>query len=502
MPQDKADTPNKPDPAGKPDAGKITVSWDELNTRKVEQRLKEQDALTRNRAYAAMDGSAVAPDEPRAGGGVGTLWRNSVVALAAFGLIGGLLAWGCGALLEFKADLQASAIERLAGVANLAEQYEKDLKAGQMPEADSDFSVSQAIQLGAEENAYFAAAVPKVEADVRKRQLYAVERARDAGTLSPERAAAAAARITAGQEGNPYFAVLADAGLSPEQQDRKLAALNARRDAELAAIASRDQAKALVSNILAFGVRGVIVAVLLAIALPLTENNLQAVIVNGSVGAALGLIGGVAAAFVTSLIRRAAAGTPPDSAQAFLTTVAVWGAMGLFLTVAPGLVMRNGKKLAIGLAGGLIGGLIGGVAYEPIRSAYPTQPRLAELVAMILIGLLAGLATGLIEDAAKAGWVKVVQGLIAGKQFILYRNPTFIGAGPDCQIYLFKDPKVGRRHAAIHIVAGGYELEDLPLGTDTLVNGKAVKRARLKNGDRIQIGGTQLVFMEKAQAGA
>ena len=123
------------------------------------------------------------------------------------------------------------------------------------------------------------------------------------------------------------------------------------------------------------------------------------------------------------------------------------------------------------------------------------------MVAMLAIGLFAGLATGIIENAAKTGWVKVVAGLIAGKQFILYRNPTFLGSGPDCQIYLFKDPQVGRRHAAIHIVPGGFELEDLPLGTSTLVNGKAVQRARLRNGDRIQIGSTALVFQEKTPAG-
>ena len=99
-----------------------------------------------------------------------------------------------------------------------------------------------------------------------------------------------------------------------------------------------------------------------------------------------------------------------------------------------------------------------------------------ELVAMLAIGLFAGLATGMIENVAKTGWVKVVAGLIAGKQFILYRNPTFLGSGPDCQIYLFKDPQVGRRHAAIHIIPGGFELEDLPLGEPTYVNGKPVNR--------------------------
>jgi predicted component of type VI protein secretion system len=103
----------------------------------------------------------------------------------------------------------------------------------------------------------------------------------------------------------------------------------------------------------------------------------------------------------------------------------------------------------------------------------------------------------LIENAAKGGWLKVTAGLITGKQFILYRNPTFIGSGPECPIYLFRDPKVGKRHAAVHIVLGGFEIENLPLGADTLINGKSVKRARLRAGDVIQVGATKFLFQEK-----
>ena len=70
MPQDKADT----NPAGENAArdgappSKLTVTWDDLQTRKVDQRLKEQDALARNRVYAAMDESTVAPPLTRSGG--------------------------------------------------------------------------------------------------------------------------------------------------------------------------------------------------------------------------------------------------------------------------------------------------------------------------------------------------------------------------------------------------------------------------------------------------
>ena len=139
-----------------------------------------------------------------------------------------------------------------------------------------------------------------------------------------------------------------------------------------------------------------------------------------------------------------------------------------------------------------LGGLIGGALYGLIP-----EKHVSGLAAFVAIGVIAGLSTGLLENAVKSGWLKVTRGIIAGKQFILYRNPTYIGSSPDCQIYLFKDSNVGKRHAAIHLLPTGIEIENLPLGTATLVNGKSVERAKLKNGDEVQISKTSFRFQEK-----
>ena len=125
-----------------------------------------------------------------------------------------------------------------------------------------------------------------------------------------------------------------------------------------------------------------------------------------------------------------------------------------------GLVLANFKRLQVGLIGGLIGGVVGGLLYDPVKQMWGEN--LSRLIGIVAIGLVAGVASGVIENVVKTGWVKVVAGMIAGKQFVLYRNPTYIGSSPQSHIYLFKDPKVGRRHAAIHIIPGGYEIEDLP----------------------------------------
>ena len=255
-------------------------------------------------------------------------------------------------------------------------------------------------------------------------------------------------------------------------------------------------------SVVSFGLSGMLLALCLGIAEPLTERNQAAAVKNGAISAVLGLVGGIIVSLFIDRIYKTIAGDGPRNGKGFtaqdmLAHAIAWGVLGLFLSAGPGLLLRNPRKLAIGVAGGLIGGTVGGMLFDPVGSLFGVE--ISRLIAFSAIGGLAGLSTALIENVAKTGWLRVTRGLIAGKQFILYRNPTFIGSAPDTQIYLFRDPKVGRRHAALHIVPGGIEIEDLPLGAPTLVNGKPVARIRLHHGDEIAIGATRFLFQEKAR---
>src|SRR5438067_1281765 len=76
---------------------KIQIQWDDLKSRKVDQRLREQEALERNRRQAdgqllddGSDESAVST------GRSSSIWYNTIFTMAVFGLLGGLLAWGAG----------------------------------------------------------------------------------------------------------------------------------------------------------------------------------------------------------------------------------------------------------------------------------------------------------------------------------------------------------------------------------------------------------------------
>jgi pSer/pThr/pTyr-binding forkhead associated (FHA) protein len=80
----------------------------------------------------------------------------------------------------------------------------------------------------------------------------------------------------------------------------------------------------------------------------------------------------------------------------------------------------------------------------------------------------------------------------ATRNFELQPEMT-IGRRRDCDIFL-EDLAVSRIHASIHqLPNGNYELEDHRSATGTFVNGQAIKRYRLKNGDVVQIGSSKLL---------
>jgi pSer/pThr/pTyr-binding forkhead associated (FHA) protein len=101
---------------------------------------------------------------------------------------------------------------------------------------------------------------------------------------------------------------------------------------------------------------------------------------------------------------------------------------------------------------------------------------------------------GLVEQWTKTAWLLMKAGPLAGKQFVLYRNPTVIGSTPKAEIYLFKDDAIEPRHALIHNRGGRFEIEDQGTPDGTYVNGIPIRKQTLQTGDQIVIGKTVLEF--------
>ena len=92
----------------------------------------------------------------------------------------------------------------------------------------------------------------------------------------------------------------------------------------------------------------------------------------------------------------------------------------------------------------------------------------------------------------------VTRGPSAGSCFRLDGGRVEVGRG-DVDIPL-TDHTVSRRHAAVERVGQDFWIEDLDSLNGVLVNGRPVKRARLVDGDRLQIGLFKLLFFAHGTA--
>jgi pSer/pThr/pTyr-binding forkhead associated (FHA) protein len=85
----------------------------------------------------------------------------------------------------------------------------------------------------------------------------------------------------------------------------------------------------------------------------------------------------------------------------------------------------------------------------------------------------------------------------AGRSYLLDERPRTLGRGSDCDLR-WEDSALSRRHCRIRWEDGVYVLEDLDSSNGTYINGAVVRRAILRLGDRIQLGGLELEFTPPA----
>ena len=93
---------------------------------------------------------------------------------------------------------------------------------------------------------------------------------------------------------------------------------------------------------------------------------------------------------------------------------------------------------------------------------------------------------------------EVVSLTVNGTKHELDGIQTTIGRSKDCDIQL-ADPNVSRRHAEIRQEGAAYWAVDLESTNGMEVNGRRQKRAKLRQGDRITVGSTELVFRREAE---
>src|SRR5579863_9649620 len=170
-----------------------------------------------------------------------------------------------------------------------------------------------------------------------------------------------------------------------------------------------------------------------------------------------------------------------------------WTIDGMLIGLGVGLSTGAGQNILKGLLGGLAGGAVGGIFFDLI-GWFTAGGMAARFFGESVIGLAIGLFIGLVQELTKAAWVTVEQGRLRGRQYRIEGVRASIGRAEENPVGLFGDPMVQQRHAVIERRGADYVIKNLAVQEGTFVNGSRIETVDLHDGDRINIGGYEMMF--------
>ena len=170
-----------------------------------------------------------------------------------------------------------------------------------------------------------------------------------------------------------------------------------------------------------------------------------------------------------------------------------WGIDGALVGAGVGLATLTMDNVPKGAVGGLVGGAAGGIAFDLI-GAIAGGGLASRFFGEAMTGLAIGLFIGLVQELTKAAWVTVEQGRLRGRQYRIEGARATVGRAEENPIGLFGDTGVQQRHAIIERRGADYVIRNIAVQEGTFVNGKRIETVDLHDGDRINIGGYEMMF--------
>jgi len=272
-------------------------------------------------------------------------------------------------------------------------------------------------------------------------------------------------------------------------------------------------AKSEAAGLLLFGV----VAGLIGLAIGAVDGVIcrlpRRALLAGAVGLVVGFIGGFVSGNLANLVyapvTQIAMRQMPEAggltggafALQMLGRSLAWAFAGMAMGLGQGVALRSGRLLLFGFLGGVVGALLGGLLFDPVDMLLlsPDKPSAAvsRAVGIMAIGLGVGAMIGVVERLARDAWLRMTEGPLAGKEFLIFKDLMKLGSSPRSEIYLFNDPLVADHHADLRMVGGEPEIEAVDATHRVEVNQHPVDRMRLRHGDRITIGRTSFVFEKR-----
>lgn len=275
-------------------------------------------------------------------------------------------------------------------------------------------------------------------------------------------------------------------------------------------VAGQKESESAFAILLLFPTMGAAIGLFIAMSDALLSRNIQRALQCGAVGLGVGflagLLGMIAAIVVFGLaMQMILAISGPGRIHGiglFILMVGratAWTFAATGMGLGQGIALKSKKLMINGLVGGMLGGFLGGLAFDPINLALGEGDTalLSRMFGFTMIGLAVGFFTGLIENMAKDAWLYMKAGPLAGKQFVIYKDPTTLGSSPKCDVYLFKDAAIEPQHAELRAVGTRFQLKDMGTRQGTYVNGRRIETHMLQPGDSVVLGETVLEYAER-----
>lgn len=239
---------------------------------------------------------------------------------------------------------------------------------------------------------------------------------------------------------------------------------------------------------------GLFIAVFLASIEALSVDQWRQAARGTSGGAIFGIIGGAAGLLVGEYAF--------DLVGGFVGRIIGWTLLGLVVGLGAGWATRSNARRRNGAIGGVIGGALGGFTYQVLTTIFPQA--FGRAIAIIVLGMLIGFFIGLVGELLKRGWLMVVRSQSRnareGREYPLIKPVTTIGRAEESDVGLFGDRSVMPQHALVRREGRKFVVNAVG-GGQVLINRQPLAgRQVLKNGDRVEVGGTLFLFRDRAQA--
>ena len=208
-----------------------------------------------------------------------------------------------------------------------------------------------------------------------------------------------------------------------------------------------------------------------------------------------GTAGGIVGAFAAQAVLFAAGESLTQNGEPtlglLLARAVAWAIIGAAIGMSEGIRARSIKKTLMGLGGGLAGGFLGGGLFVWILASQPAF-YLGRLGALVVMGGLIAFLYSLLEKRFAQGCLKVLNGPLKGKEFLINQRKLTLGSKANEDVVLRGYRNISERHAWLKIARG--ELSIHSRDGKVLVNEAPVEKANLKLDDVIQVGSAKILY--------